>query len=272
MTFYELITAAIADIERHGYDTQNRLDEWLDKIAESAGESMTPAVILEEELRRAFTSTYDRMIGSSRILKNHSGLSAYRLNMVKPKLHAELQRRIMSAANLIRLNRADMMNRTLQRFSGWATSVPAGGSKVADTMEVKNSVSKALKNLPFTERRVMIDQGHKFVSELNRIVAQDGGAIAGRWRSHYRQAGYNYRVDHKERDGLVYAIRGNWAIDKGLMNKGAGYTDEITAAGEEVFCRCQMIYIYGLGKLPDDMLTSKGESELKRVRGIINAG
>jgi hypothetical protein len=80
--------------------------------------------------------------------------------MVKPKLHAELQRRIMSAANLIRLNRADMMNRTLQRFSGWATSVPAGGSKVTDTMEVKNSVSKALKNLPFTERRVMIDQEH----------------------------------------------------------------------------------------------------------------
>jgi hypothetical protein len=103
-------------------------------------------------------------------------------------------------------------------------------------------------------------------------VAQDGGAIAGRWRSHYRQVGYNYRVDHKERDGLVYAIRGNWAIDKGLMNKGVGYTDEITAAGEEVFCRCQMIYIYGLGKLPNDMLTSKGESELKRVRGIINAG
>ena len=271
MTFYELITAAIADIERYGYDSQNRIDDWLDKIAESARESMTSTAVLEDELRRAFTSTYDRMVGSGRILKNHSGLSAYRLNMIKPKLHAELQRRIMSSSNLIKLNRSEMMNRTMQRFSGWATSVPPGGSKVTDTMEVKNSVSKALKNLPFTERRVMIDQGHKFVSELNRIVARDGGAIAGRWRSHYRQAGYNYRPDHKERDGLVYAIRGNWAIEQGLMNKGESYTDEITAAGEEVFCRCQMIYIYGLGKLPINMLTSKGEAELKRAKGIINA-
>ncbi len=110
----------------------------------------------------------------------------------------------------------------------------------------------------------MIDQGHKFVSALNDIVAVEGGAIAGKWRSHWKQAGYDYRPDHKERDEKYYAIRGNWALEKGLMNKGEGYTDDITQPGQEIFCRCAYVYIYSLQKLPEDMLTKKGKELLAK--------
>jgi len=271
VTFYEVITAAIADIEIYGYDSRVRLDGWLEKISIAARESLSPLPILDDELRRVFTTTYDRMVKGDELLKIHKGLPRYKLEMIKPKLHAELQRRIMASAQLIKLNREDMLNKTYQRFSGWATSIPVGGSKVTDTMEVKESVSKALKSLPFSERRVMIDQGHKFISDLNNIVAVEGGAIAGKWRSHFRQPGYDYREDHKERDSRYYAIRGNWAMKLGLMNKGAGYTNDMTVPGEEIFCRCKYVYIYGLRNLPDDMLTIKGREALAKAKGIISA-
>lgn len=271
MSFFEIITAAIADFEKYGYDSKSRLDKWYDEILQVSRESLTPAGELEASLRRVFNATYDRMIKSGQILKIHPGVASYRLEMIKPKLHAELQRRIMSSSELIRLNREEMIQKTLQRFSGWATSIPAGGSKVTDTRETKENISKALKSLPFVERRVIIDQNHKFVATLNNIVAVDGGAIAGEWNSHWKQAGYDYRIDHAHRDGKVYAIRGNWAIEKGLMNKGSGYTDEMTTPGEEVFCRCSMKYIYGLTKLPEDMLTEKGRIEIEKAKGYINA-
>jgi hypothetical protein len=271
MNFFKIITAAIADIEKYGYDSQQRIEGWVSDIRQAAIESMIPSFTLESQLRRVFTSHYDRLVKDKQILKIHPEIQRYKLEMIKPKLHAELQRRIMSSSQLIKLNREETINKTLQRFSGWASSVPAGGSKVEDTKDVKKSVSKALKSLPFAERRVMIDQGHKFVADLNNIVAVDGGAIAGLWHSHWRQPGYDFREDHKERDDKYYAIRNNWAIEKGLMNKGAGYTDEITAPGQEVFCRCFYQYIYGLRKLPNDMLTEKGRSGLEKSKGLMNA-
>ena len=124
-----------------------------------------------------------------------------------------------------------------------------------------------LGGLAFEERRVLIDQGHKLTAAISQTVAVGAGAIAGTWRSHYRQPGYDYREDHKERDGLLYTLRGNWALEKGLMKPGpAGYYEDVTAVGEEVFCRCWMVWFYNLSSLPPDMLTAKGKSELARVR------
>lgn len=113
----------------------------------------------------------------------------------------------------------------------------------------------------------MIDQGHKFVSALNDLVATDGGAIAARWSSNWRQPGYHYRKDHKERDGEIYLIRGSWAQAKGLVKPGkAGYVDQTTRPGEEVYCRCDYVYLYNVSDLPAEMLTEKGKSELARVK------
>ena len=105
----------------------------------------------------------------------------------------------------------------------------------------------------------MIDQAAKLKASLDNIVATDGGALAGMWKSHYRAAGYNARPDHAERDGEIFVIRGNWAIEKGLMKlDGCQYTDEIEAPAEFVYCQCRYKYLYNLRDLPDAMLTAKG--------------
>ena len=258
MTLYDAITAAVAHFERNGYTSPEELEYWLKSIRESAVGSMMPEHKLMELVNDKLTKTM-----ASVIRKSERQVSRFTLEKVKPKLRDELSRRIMSNANLIRLNREQAIQRTLQRFSGWATSIPDGGSKAVDTVATKTNIRKALAQLPFEERRVIIDQGHKFASTLNEIIAVDGGAIAAVWHSHYRQPGYNYRKDHKERDQRVYAIRGNWALDQGLMKPGPnGYTDDITKPGEEVFCRCFATYIYYLHKLPDDMLTAKGKEKI----------
>lgn len=265
--FYRTIQAAITDIETHGYDSQARVDGWIWEIEQAARASLIPEQVLQETLSRTLQNIYTRMIERGGIAKVHKGIARYTVDRLKPKLHAELDRRIAASADLIKLNRKQMVSQTVQRFSGWSTSIPVGGSRAVDKSKVTENLRKSFGALPFEERRVAIDQGHKLVSELNNIVATDGGAIAGIWHSHFRQPGYNARKDHAERDSRVYAIRGNWALEKGLMKKGpAGYSDEITKPGEEVFCRCSYTFLYNLRDLPDDMVTVKGRESLASIR------
>ena len=271
MDFYKVITAAVADMTEHGFDDLNRVQMWLVRIRRAAIDSLIPERVLQEQLAKTFRTTYKRLVENGGLTRFHPGIPQYTIDRVKPKLRAELDRRIMASADLIRLNRVNAIEKTLQRFSGWATSIPMGGTDAANRTDVKKDIKKALAGLPFEERRVAIDQGHKFVANLNNIVATDGGAIAAIWHSHYRQPGYNYRPDHKDRDGRVYMIRGNWALERGLVRlAGREYYDQITAAGEEVYCRCFVTYIYSLGSMPADMLTSLGKSEIQRVRALLS--
>lgn len=264
--FYAVVSKAVADITAHGFDAI-RVDDWLKQIAAAAARDLVSLDKMQATLQAEFGSIYRRLIERGAILQQHPGISRFTLAKVKPQLRLELDRRIMASAQLIRLNRDAAIQKTLQRFSGWATSIPQGGSDVVDKPEVKDNIRKALVQLPFEERRVMIDQGHKFASALSETLARDGGALAGEWHSHWRQRNYDYREDHKERDLHVYAVRGNWALEKRLMKPGPdGYTDDITVPGEEVFCRCWYRWIYNLRDLPDNMLTDKGRKELTRVK------
>jgi hypothetical protein len=107
------------------------------------------------------------------------------------------------------------------------------------------------------------------VSAISEIVATDNGAIAAEWRSHYRQAGYDFREDHKERavDGTrtrVYLVRGTWAVERRLVKSGPdGFTDQFTQPAEEVYCQCRWHWLYDLDQLPPDMLTDAGRRALK---------
>jgi hypothetical protein len=257
--FYETITAAINDVIAHGFDSQKRINDWLAAIRKAAEESLVPQQRVEEACRAALKQIYERMI-----IKE--GISRYTLDMVKPKLRNELDRRIMANSQLIKLNREIAIENTLRRFSGWSTSIPAGGTRAADKKEVKDNIRKTMANMPFEERRVAIDQGHKFVSSLNSIIANDRGCLCAIWHSHWRRPGYKFRPDHKKRDLKVYAWRDNWAIQKGLMKVGPdGYTDQITQPAEEVYCSCTYQYVYNITAVPDYMLTEKGKAAIEKA-------
>lgn len=110
----------------------------------------------------------------------------------------------------------------------------------------------------FEKRLADIDRGHKVCASESATRAMQTGAIAAEWFWHQAQHPYDQCPQHKERHGKIYAIRGNWVIQRGLMNKGAGFTDEITAPAEESMCRCFYTYYNNIRDLPDSMLTKKG--------------
>jgi hypothetical protein len=266
-SFYDVISAAVKDITEHGFDTAGRLDYWTMQLRAAAERATTPLWRMEEMLRAGLGTIYRRLVERGEVASYHPGIARFTLQRIAPKLRTELDRRILASANLIKLNRQQAIDKTLQRFQGWSTSIPVGGSDATKRRETGKEIRKALASLPFEERRVLIDQGHKLVASINAVVAQEGGALALTWRSHWRQAGYDYREDHKDRDGKVYAIRGSWALERGLMKAGpAGYYGDITAVGEEVYCRCWAEYIYSLSSLPPEMLTKKGAEELAKAR------
>jgi len=261
MTFFEVLTAAVNDIIEHGFDSKERIDEWLKKIKEAAQKELIPDWKMNQEMEKALTSAFNRLVIKGGLVNKN--VSRFTVDRLKPTLRSELDRRIMASANLIKMNREKNIADVLQRFEGWATSIPSGGSKAVDKVKEKQDIKKSLGKMPFEQRRVVIDQTHKLIANINDIVAVDGGAIAGQWHSHWKQPNYNYRKDHKERDNKIYVIRGNWASEKGYIKPINGYTDDITSPGEEVYCRCSYKYIYNLQKLPTEMLTKKGEEALQ---------
>lgn len=271
MTFFEVVTEAIRDFEENGFDSAERLQYWVDRIRRAAAESMTPEGVLNETLTRAIQGIYKKLIDDGQIIKAHSGVSRFTVDRLKPHLRAELDRRMMASRSLIKLNREQAVERCVQRLAGWASSIPAGGSRAVDVKDTKEHIRKAMTSLPFEERRCIIDQSAKFSASLNEIVAVDGGAIAMRWNIRH-SAGYKNRPDHKEREGKIYLLRSSWAKDKGLVKPGpAGYYDDITKVGEEVYCSCFATWLYALRDLPEEMLTKKGEEALAEARAKIAA-
>ena len=266
-TFKEVLAAAVRDISENGYDDPARLDDWLRRLRFAATADLPTPEEIQSRMQLAMQSVFDRTFSKSAALKYHPGIPRFTLERLKPFARAELDRKIVASTKLIKLNREAAVDKTLQRFSGWATSIPDQGSRVVEKREVTEHIAKPIQQVKYEARRVSIDQGAKLVSAVNEVVSTQGGAIAGKWRSHYRRAGYDYREDHKERDGLIFLIRGSWAHEQGLVKPGpAGYTDQITAAAEEPFCQCWYVYLYALRELPEEMLTVKGKKLLEETR------
>lgn len=257
-SFYQVLTDAINYFAENGFKSEKALDIWVKKLRQAAYDSLIPEKTLVKELERSLGQVYRRLVLQGGLLKANKDLSKFTIEKLKPKMRAELDRRIMASANLIKLNREEAINNTLRRFQGWATAIPAGGSEAVDRREDKARIKKSLAKLEFEERRVQIDQAHKLSANINEIVAIGNGAIAAEWHSQWKRSGYNYREDHKERDLVVYAMRDNWAINKGLMKAPNGYIDEITRPAEEPYCSCSYRFIHNLRGLPKEMLTKKG--------------
>lgn len=268
-TFYEVLSAAINDLMEHGFDSQARLDRWMRALAQAAGTSLISEEVLKRTLRDTLHRTFKRSTSMSALMKVHPGVGQFTLEQIKPHLRAELDRRILASASLIRLNRDASIAKTLQRFAGWATSIPAGGTEIESRQEVKKEIRRGIAGLSYEERRVTIDQSHKLVAAINEIVATDGGAIAGTWR-HVKRGppSYDSRPEHVAREGHVFLIRDSWAHQKGFVKPKYGYTDEIEAPAQLLYCSCSWEFKFALRDLPPDMLTARGKAALLEARKL----
>jgi hypothetical protein len=265
--FDEVLTAAVEALSQTGYTSPEQVAEWQRRLREASRDLLLSDAELDAMLREALTANYAREVTDGGILRRHPGLDRFTYERIKPHLREELDRRIAAGFDLIKLNRVEAVNKMQSRFAGWSTSLPKGGPPPGQKRKQKVLIRKSLAQLPYEQRRLVIDQGHKLVSAINSIVAHDGGAIAGIWHSHWRERNYNYRLNHRARDLRIFAIRGCWALEQGLMKAGpAGYSDQITQPGEEVFCRCFYQYLYNLAQLPADMVTAKGRKAIEEAR------
>jgi hypothetical protein len=264
-TYYKLLDQLVTEFTDHGYLSIEQLEGWQRRIREAAQAQFIPERQLEEELREAFTRIYTKVVEQGGALRNHPGIERLAFERLKPTLRNEVTRRAMAANELVRLNRNQLMDQSMKKLVGWATAIPPGGSARNDKLRQKAAIKAPLKAIPSTDRAIVIDQGHKLTSTLHDLIAEDGGAIAVIWNSRWRQPGYNYRPDHKERDELIYLLRGSWADVAGLVTPVSGYYDDITAFGEEPNCRCYGTYLYSLSQLPAMMLSARGRDALRNV-------
>ena len=75
------------------------------EIADAAIRDAISEDRLREKLNETLSGLYESLVGRGKILATNPGVSRFTLDRVKPALRAELDRRIMASANLIKLNR-----------------------------------------------------------------------------------------------------------------------------------------------------------------------
>ena len=260
--FREVLLEGIKQFAARGYQSESELQEWLARLHAAIELEMISDDAVRKMLSSSLTSVHKRAVTRG-ILKMVPGVSRYTIDRVAPALRAELDRRIFAGIDLIKLNKASVTQKTLQRFSGWVSSVPKGGSSETNLRSVAAEIAKPVARVKFEARRVAIDQGHKLNAAVTHVVAQGEGAIAAIWHSNWRQANYNYRPDHKERDGKVFLLKGSWALEDGFVKRGsAEYLDDITQPAQEPFCQCTAQYLTSIRSLPSEMLTAKGKATL----------
>lgn len=151
--------------------------------------------------------------------------------------------------------------------------VLAGRSKEPATRRKITAIKGAFRDLTNWDRFFSTIKNDSFPASLRRTFDLEGKPIAAIWRYSVldEQGEFRNAYSHKDRADRVYAVRGNWAIEKGLMKIGAsGFIDETIQPGEELDCMCRFQWLFNLGALPEEMRTAKGNAELKRVRHLAN--
>lgn len=68
----------------------------------------------------------------------------------------------------------------------------------------------------------------------------------------------------KQCDGQVFAVRANWALNKGLMTPDSvGFIDDIDRPKQAVGSMCSIQWLFNLQNLPPNMIVVTGESTFR---------
>lgn len=258
--FSDLLREAIQHFSAAGYTSELELQEWTVRLHTALEREMPGHEETKKLVGDFLTAIYAKDIQKMGILRRVPGVTKYTIDRIAPSLRAELDRKIYTAVDLIKLNATERKQQTLRRFAGWVSSVPRGGSASTDLREVAREIAKPSKQVKFEARRVAIDQGHKLSAAVAHVVAHGEGAIAAIWHDRgEKDHGYDARPAHLARSGKLFLIRDSWAIEQGLIKKGAlPYTDEFEDVAQLPFCSCFYEFIVSPNRLPEAVLTAKG--------------
>jgi hypothetical protein len=129
--------------------------------------------------------------------------------------------------------------------------------KAKDRSSKVSEIKKEIRYLTKWNRLFNIYKAASFPAEIKYILAFENEPIAAVWcySNLDEQGEYEMSYDHKVRDKRTYAVRGNWAIKKGLMSAGPdGYIDDIDRPGKQVGCMCSLTWITSMNDLPKNMV------------------
>jgi hypothetical protein len=144
-----------------------------------------------------------------------------------------------------------------QLLGDFLAGIPDGGTKTAMLRSHVNPIKRALKDLLQWDCDLNRLQASTFMSEVKDFLTPaTDNPLAMIW--HFSP--WSCLVpSHNELDEQWYAIRGNWAIQKGLMQVSAnGFHDEIKKRSRELGCMCSSQFVFSFTSLPQDMLTPAG--------------
>ena len=167
-------------------------------------------------------------------------------------------------------NQIDQFQVMLKAF---LCQVPTGGTKDKAINGQITEIMEQIRHLAKWNRLFYTYKARSFPAEIEYIFMLAGNPIAAIWcySNLDAQGEYQKTYDHEQRNRHVYAVRGNWAIKKGLMQVGPdGYLDEIGIPGREIGCMCSLQWVINVRKLPGNMITEKNDTKLSRVTaGVI---
>jgi len=258
--FRALLLEGLKRFASEGPPSDADLMVWMDRLQRALEIEVPTDDESRKLLRTVLEGIYAREVERGGVAKRVPGVERYTVDQVLPALRAELDRRIFAAADLIRINKAQRKAQTLQRFAGWITSVPIGGSAATDLRAAAREIAKPIAQVKFEARRVAIDQGHKMSAAVAHVVAQQNGAIAAIWhdRGQYDR-GYDARPEHLKRSGKLFLVRDSWGITEGLIRKGsAPYYEDTEQVATLPYCSCWAEWVTQVQRLPEELLTAKG--------------
>ena len=129
-TFRKLLMEGLRKFATEGYRSELELQEWVARLHLALEREIPSDEESNRMLATVLGSAYARELKSG-IFKRVPGVSQYMLDRVAPYLRAELDKRIFASADLIRLRKRAVIDTTLQRFSGWVSSVPPEGPSIS---------------------------------------------------------------------------------------------------------------------------------------------
>lgn len=249
-----IVMASVVTPEQSTRDYEKRCDEFLESVIAAGGlpvrsiighgESVTTGVGLPKDARVPIDKIQAQ---KKHAVENYARQAALYLNGEMATFRVELA-----------------------EFLGMAFSDNANPGELKSKV---TRIKRAFRDLTKWDRFFSTVKNNSFPSAVNRTFSFEGNPLAARWSySPLDEAGEFRNVySHKDLADRVYAIRGNWALERGLMKPGPhGYVEDAPAPGEEFDCMCSFQFIYNLRSLPESMLTPKGESELARAKAEVS--
>lgn len=264
-SFRALLREGLQKFTERGATSTYELQEWLMRLHTALENEIPTDDESRTMLRAVLDGIFAREVGAggtlARVAKRVPGVLRGTLARVAPSLRAQLDARIFAGVNLIRLNKRAAVEKTLQRFAGWISSVPPAGAITTDLRAVATQIAKPVAQIKFEARRVAIDQGHKLIAAVSHVVAMGDGAIAAIWQDRgENDHAYHARPEHLRRSGTLFLVRDSWAMEQGLVKKTGTvqYTDEIEQPAEFPYCSCAYLYLTAPQRLPRELLTNRG--------------